>query len=58
MPECLAPQKLMTKVETCMFLQISSATLDRWIREKKVSPIRIGKVVRFTPEMFLHSEKA
>lgn len=44
--------RLYTKEQTAVYLQISTRTLDRYIKEGLIIPIRIGSQVRF-PENVL-----
>ena len=38
--------KLLSKQQVAEILGISTATIDRWIREKKITVIRVGKQIR------------
>lgn len=42
---------LLTKEQACVELNISSPTLNRLLKDKKIEPIRVGNAVRFTPEI-------
>jgi excisionase family DNA binding protein len=37
----------LTKIQAADFLQISTRTLDKWMRQRRVPYIRIGKTIRF-----------
>jgi excisionase family DNA binding protein len=40
--------KLLTKEEVCVYLSISSPTLERWLKQQKIPVIRFGRTVRFS----------
>lgn len=37
----------MTKSQTAAFLQVSTRTLDNWMRQRLVPYLRIGRTIRF-----------
>jgi DNA binding domain, excisionase family len=39
--------RYMNKKQTCLYLQISNNTLDKWIREEKLPVIRLNGSLRF-----------
>jgi len=46
--------KYFTKEETSSILRISIATLNRWVKDKKIHPEKIGKKVLFTEQAIEH----
>jgi|SwirhirootsSR2_FD_contig_81_107363_length_314_multi_3_in_0_out_0_1 excisionase family DNA binding protein len=49
----IKPRAIYTLADACDALQVSSATLLRWIREGKVPDSRIGRGYRFTGQQLL-----
>lgn len=45
---------LLTKEAAAVFLQISTPSLDRWVKEGKITPIKIGRTVRFSRESLIN----
>lgn len=42
--------KLLTKEQVCEMLSISRPTIDRWMADKAITFIKVGKCVRFRKE--------
>jgi excisionase family DNA binding protein len=50
-------EHLLSKEEFSVYLNVSVATLDRWQREKRIIPIRIGRTVRYTKDCIVEPSK-
>jgi excisionase family DNA binding protein len=46
----IAEEQLLTKEQAAVYLQISSPTLDRLVKDEQIIPVRIGRNVRFKKE--------
>ena len=52
---------LIARDRTAERLGVSMATLDRWVREKRLEPVRLGRRVLFEPhtvEAFIEEAKS
>jgi excisionase family DNA binding protein len=49
---------LLKKEEVSHYLQISTRTLDRLVKNGLITPIRIGKQVRFTEDVIINKSVA
>jgi excisionase family DNA binding protein len=46
----MSKPKLLTIKEVCEILQVSRATINRWMADKYISFVKAGKHVRFKPD--------